>query len=398
MHRLTGIERGYSWGSTSAIQNLLGRPADGQPLAEVWFGAHPTGPSLVDDPRADTLDELIASEPKAVLGDAVSSRHGGRLPFLLKFLAPGQPVSLQVHPSPERAAVGFERENAAGVAVDAFDRTFKDTSHKPEMVFALTDFDGLVGLRPLDQVTRLLGEYRHPAMRAAHDAIAAAPDVDGARRVLGQLVQLAAGDVDEIVAESDALAAAADEADADAFRTVVELAEYYPGDAGTVASLLLNRIRFSPGQGVFVASGMPHAYISGLAVEVMANSDNVIRAGLTGKHVDVEGLLENTIFEFGPPALLPADEVQPGVRALRPDAREFEVYALTPRPGVDVHLEGRGPRIVVCTHGSVTLSVEGAPGRDLTLATGDAAFLSDADAALTANGDGSLVLAGVPAA
>jgi len=397
MHRLTGIQRDYAWGSTTEIQTLLGQPDDGKPLAEVWFGAHPTGPSLIHGADAETLDAYIASDPDRVLGASVASRYGGTLPFLLKFLAPGRPVSLQVHPSPERAERGFERENAEGIPLDAFHRTFKDTSHKPEMVFALTDFDGLVGLRDLVQTTRVLGAYEHPAMVAAHETLVGSPDADGARRVLGQLVQLPSDAVDEIVAESARLAQAADEPDADAFRTVVELARFYPGDVGTVASLLLNRIRFSPGEGVFVPSGMPHAYLSGLAVEVMANSDNVIRAGLTGKYVDVGGLLENTIFEFGRPAPLPSDEVAPGVRALRPDASEFEVYAIEARPGRDVRFDGRGPRIVVCTRGSVRLATAGDDGV-LDLAVGDAAFLSDADGDLAVSGDGSLVLAGVPAA
>ncbi|MDQ2698549.1 MAG: mannose-6-phosphate isomerase, class I, partial [Actinomycetota bacterium] len=324
MHTIAGVPRGYDWGSTTHIQNLLGLPVDGRPLAEFWFGAHPTGPSPLAPATAETveaaaiatLDELIAADPVGTLGGTVAGEFDGRLPFLMKFLAPGRAVSLQVHPTPENAVEGFEREEAAGIPIDAFHRSFKDTNHKPEMVFAITDFEGLVGFRSVDEIVALLGRYAHPLLQRCHRDLAADQTPTGLRECLRALVQLQSPDVEAIVDEARALAAEG-AADAAPHTTVVELAATYPGDAGAVASVMLNRIAFAAGECVFVSSGTPHAYLSGLAVEIMANSDNVFRAGLTSKYVDVDGLLDNVAFSTVPVDLLEGAEAAPGVRVLR---------------------------------------------------------------------------------
>jgi mannose-6-phosphate isomerase len=322
----------------------------------------------------------------------------GQLPFLVKFLAPGQPVSLQVHPSPENAAAGFAREEAAGVAIGDFGRSFKDRFHKPEMVFAVTEFDGLVGLRDLRDIMRLLDGYHDETMKGFARELKGDPTQKGARSCLGGLVQLAAGAVDRIVSESAALALTATGDDASAYATVGELAKAHPHDAGAVASLLLGRVRLAPGQCVFVPSGMPHAYLSGLAVEVMANSDNVFRAGLTSKFVDVHGLLANTAFEFGAAALLQPLQLVPGAHALRPAAEEFELAVVEPVHGSVVQLPTRGPRIAVCIEGDVTVTGDADAGVSVLLQPGDAAFVPDFAGELTISGRGRLVVAGVPGA
>ncbi|MDI2099206.1 mannose-6-phosphate isomerase, class I [Ruicaihuangia caeni] len=397
MHILTGVARRYAWGSTSQIQAVLGTPNDADPLAELWFGAHPTAPSPTRgrDGAVSSLDALLEAEP-ALLGADVAERFG-ELPFLMKFLAPAQPVSLQVHPTPENARAGFEREEALGIPIDAFNRSFKDVHHKPEMVFAVTDFEGLVGFRDRTQLERVLGDYRHPAIRDAQRLLEADRSPDGLRSCLRALVSLKPEQVDQIVDEARELAEGERAAKAGRLAphsTVVELASYYPADAGAVASLMLNRIAFAPGECVYVSSGTPHAYLDGLAVELMANSDNVFRAGLTSKYVDVEGLLENVDVASGPISLLSAEEAASGVRVLRPGAEEFELTAVE-LDGSVVELAGSGPRIAVGVRGSITLHTD-ADNAPLELLPGGAVFVSDAERMLTASGRGHFVIGSVP--
>lgn len=397
MYELTGIHRNYAWGSTTSIQTMLGLPHDGGPLAEVWFGAHPSDPSGVLDERGrqTTLDRLIDAEPARLLGRQSLAEFGPSLPFLVKLLAPGQPVSLQVHPTPANARTGFIAEQISGVPIDASHRSFKDTNHKPEMVFALTEFHGLVGFRLADEIIGLLAAYSHPAMRGIHRGLTADPGPTGMKECLRLLVELGASEVDQVVAEATKLAAGASGTDAEAHQTVAELAQFFPGDAGCVASLMLNRFRFQPGDCLFVPSGTPHAYLSGLCLEVMANSDNVFRAGLTNKYVDVEGLLANTRFDSSPLTLLPGDEIAPGVRLLSPGAAEFALTVVTPADQVKL-IAGSGPRIAVCIDGTVTVSAGTASAEAITLAVGDALFAADADGDLSVSGTGRLVLVSVP--
>lgn len=399
MYELTGVPRNYAWGSTTNIQELLGLPRDGGPMAEVWYGAHPSDPSTVVDERGGqtTLDRLIDADPARLLGSRSVSEFGETLPFLMKLLAPGQPVSLQVHPTPANARTGFIAEQVEGVPIDAPHRSFKDTNHKPEMVFALTEFQGLVGFRTPSHIIDLLAAYRHPAMRGIHRQLVSDPGPAGLKECLRLLVELGANEVDQIVSEATELAADAQAPNADEHHTVAELAQYFPGDAGSVASLMLARHRFQPGDCLFVPSGTPHAYLSGLCVEIMANSDNVFRAGLTNKYVDVEGLLANTAFDAAPQSLLPSDEISPGVRVFRPGAAEFVLTVVTALPDRKQVIQGSGPRIALCINGSVTVQAGATPSsEEMTLAVGGALFAGDLDGDLKVTGHGVVVIASVP--
>lgn len=391
MHKIVGVPRDYDWGSTTLIQAVLGLEPDGRHMAELWFGAHPTGPSPLDPPAdgATTLEALIAAHPVVELGDRPNREFGHTLPFLMKLLAPAKAVSLQVHPSIANAQAGFARENAEGLALNAPNRSFKDSNHKPEMVFAITEFDGLVGFRELDATIALLNGYR--GLKEIAQDLAADPSPEGMQRCLRALVELPSADVDVIVAEAQTLAT--DATPRSPHATVAELAEAYPGDAGVVASLVLNRVAFAPGQCIFVPSGMPHAYIGGLAVEIMANSDNVFRAGLTSKYVDLDGLMDNVAFRATGVELLAGEDVAPGVRVLRPDAREFQLTEVALKGATSVL--GRGPRIALCTRG--TAQVRSAHDEHpIALTPGQAVFLGDKDGDLYVDGAGQIVIAGVP--
>jgi mannose-6-phosphate isomerase len=343
----------YAWGSTTAIPELLGVAADGRPWAELWIGAHPAAPSILPD--GTPLDEAIAGDPAGWLGTAVVQRFGPRLPYLLKVLAAGEPLSLQAHPSEAEARAGFDRENAAGLALDAPTRVYKDPHHKPELLCALTPFDALCGFRPISDTSDLLAALPTARglqpfgelLRRAHDP------ADALREVVGTLLTMPAGDQRHLAEETAAACAAHDGPFSLETSWMVRLADRYPGDIGSVVSLFLNVVRLEPGQAIGLTSGNLHAYLSGTGVELMANSDNVLRGGLTPKHVDVPELLR--ILDCAPLAdpVLAAEVVMHGVRyAIAAD--EFRLDRVTLAAG-DSAIDLHGPAIVLTTEGDAQL-------------------------------------------
>lgn len=385
---LRGIPRHYAWGSPTAIPHLLGEPPDGRPVAELWFGDHPDDPAKV--PSFDTtLDVLIAAEPDAALGPAVVAEFGPRLPFLLKVLAANTPVSLQVHPDRVQAEAGYAREAERGVLRDAPQRNYRDRNHKPELLCALTPVDALCGFRPVPDTLRLIDALGVPGLAPVRDLLAGP---DGLRAALAALLTMA-----QPAALARAVAAAAaglveHPEWAPATRAVALAAAGFPGDVGVVVSLLLNAVRLAPGEAVYVGAGTVHSYLSGTAVEIMANSDNVLRCGLTGKHVDVDEVLAITDFtELAEPRWAGTAD-RPGERQFRPPVADF---ALT-----RIELAGRhelgadaGPRIVLCTEGN--LAAQPAAGPVLAVPPGRAAFLAAGrSASLTGTGVAMIGAAG----
>ncbi len=354
MQRLSGIVQHYAWGSTTELPRLLGAEPDGRPWAELWYGAHPSAPSTLPDGRA--LDAAIAADPTHWLGHRVATRHGARLPYLVKLLAAGQPLSLQAHPSAAQAVDGFARENAAGVPVDAPERLYRDDQPKPEILVALTRFDALCGFRPVDATVELLRSLARRGARGLKPYADLLADAgDDPRRSLayavGTLLTMAPGDQRDLVGET----AAACEGHGGPWALdtgwAARVAELHPGDAGVVVALLLNCVRLEPGQAVFLDAGNLHAYLGGTGVEVMANSDNVLRGGLTPKHVDVPELLG--VVDFSPlvdPVIDPVIDA-PELRYTT-TAAEFRVSVVPPTgDGRRRHLVD-GPEIVLCTDGA----------------------------------------------
>jgi mannose-6-phosphate isomerase len=392
MHRLTNQVRPYAWGARTAIPRLLGTEPDGTPQAELWLGAHHGAPSTAlceDGPRP--LPRLIADDPSRVLGHSAAERYGPRLPFLLKYLAAEAPLSLQVHPDAARARAGFEAEERRGIPVDAPHRNYRDPHHKPELLLALEPFEALCGFRePTAAHAELSGltcelavllradlalDDTHDALRAALTRLLTLPDADRGRLI---------GD---FVAEWAASAPRGAHTD-----IVVDLADRYPGDPGAVASLLLNRITLRPGQALFLPAGNLHAYLQGTAVEVMASSDNVLRAGLTGKHVDAPELLD--VVDF---AVLPIPYTRPafldGRREFRPAAApEFALHELGPGR-IAAHLPSEGPSVVLALHGQVELIAE--VGEGLVLQRGESVFVQAGSGPIKAEGHGHVVAATV---
>jgi mannose-6-phosphate isomerase len=361
---LEGIVRNYEWGSPTALPNLLGTPPDGRPVAELWFGAHPDDPARIPS-LGLRLDELVAADPAGTLGEAVADRFGGRLPFLVKLLAVDKALSIQVHPDLRQAQAGFAAEDAAGIPRDAAERNYRDPNHKPELFCALTRFESLCGFRPVEHIAALL----EAADTAALAGVRAALDgPDPLRAAFTEVLERT--DVSAAVPALLDRLAQLRQIDAGAARALELTASDRPGDRGIVLSLLLNHVVLEPGEALFLPAGNVHAHLRGLGVEVMASSDNVLRCGLTPKHVDVPELLRITDFRSRTELGEAAAPVPSGA-AYRPPVEDFGLLRLAPdRSGLAL---GAGPAIVVCTDGHLDLA-------GITLRPGQAAFLrADAD-------------------
>jgi mannose-6-phosphate isomerase len=371
MDRLDNTIRPYAWGSTTAIPHLLGVEPTGEPQAEMWLGAHPGAPSRT--PRGP-LTEVIDEAPEKELGRAAVAKFGPRLPFLLKLLAAGAPLSLQVHPDLAQAKEGYEDEERRGVPIDAPHRNYKDANHKPELICALTEFDGLCGFRTPAEAADLLAALDVDSLKPYVDLLHAHPEEAALREVLTAVLS----------ADREQLAATVTEAAAACARLggahapYAELAHHYPGDPGVIAAMLLNHVRLQPGEALFLGAGVPHAYLNGLGVEIMANSDNVLRCGLTPKHVDVPELLRIVRFEASDPGVLRPEASPDGEEVYETPIDEFRLsrYALV--AGAPVHDLTLGtPQILLCTAGSVQAGEHAlGPGRSVFVPAGEKAEVS----------------------
>ncbi|MFG2291037.1 mannose-6-phosphate isomerase, class I [Streptomyces sp. NPDC048595] len=402
MDRLANTVRPYAWGSTTAIPELLGTAPTGEPQAELWMGAHPGAPSRIDRGAGPvSLAEVIDAAPETELGPDTVRAFGPRLPFLLKVLAAGAPLSLQVHPDLTQAKEGFADEERRGVPLDAGHRNYKDANHKPELICALTPFDGLCGFRHPAQTADLLEALDVDDLKPYVDILRASPEQDALREVLTAVLSAEPHEIAHTV-ERAALAAAQlatkGGEHADAYAAYAGLAHHFPGDPGVLAAMLLHHVRLQPGEALFLGAGIPHAYLSGLGVELMANSDNVLRCGLTPKHVDVPELLRVVRFEAGDPGVLRPEAVD-GEETYETPIDEFRLSRFVLAPGAAPRpLHSRTPQILLCTAGTVRLhgatGATGATAAELTLAPGESAFVP-ADERLTLSGEGTLFRATV---
>lgn len=401
MDRLTNTVRPYAWGSATAIPEFLGTAPTGRPQAELWMGAHPGAPStLVRDGRELPLTDVVSADPEGELGPETVRAFGPRLPFLLKLLAAASPLSLQVHPDLAQAREGYADEETRGVPADAPHRNYKDANHKPELICALTRFDGLCGFRPARRAAGLLAALNVDALKPYVDILRASPESDALREVLTAVLTAdrdeTAATVTEAARAAEHLAASETGPDAGAYAVCVSLARHYPGDPGVLAAMLLNHVRLQPGEALYLGAGVPHAYLDGLGVEIMANSDNVLRCGLTPKHIDVPELLRIVRFEPGEPAVLRPEAGPGGEEHYAVPIDEFRLSRFVLAPGAPAAPLGAGaPQILLCTGGRLTLRGAAGAGEDqLTLERGQSAFVP-AGEQVAATGDGTLFRATV---
>ncbi|MFI8092068.1 mannose-6-phosphate isomerase, class I [Streptomyces sp. NPDC086080] len=368
MDRLDNTIRPYAWGSTTAIPRLLGTEPTGEPQAEMWMGAHAGAPSRTG---RGTLAEVIDAAPEKELGPESVARFGPRLPFLLKLLAAGSPLSLQVHPDLAQAKAGYADEERRGVPVTAPHRNYRDANHKPELVCALTEFDGLCGFRDPLRAAGLLDGLGVDSLKPYVDLLHAHPEEAALREVLTAILTADPEEMARTVAET---AAACDRLGGD-YAPYAGIAHHYPGDPGVIAAMLLHHVRLQPGEALFLGAGVPHAYLDGLAVEIMANSDNVLRCGLTPKHVDVPELLRIVRFESRDPGVLRPEAGPDGEEVYETPIDEFRLsrYVL-PEAGAAQDLTLTTPQILLCTAGSVRAGEHAlSPGTSVFVPAGEKA-------------------------
>jgi mannose-6-phosphate isomerase len=379
MDRLTGVIQPYAWGSRTAIPEFLGVPPTGEPQAELWFGAHPLAPSLVD---GEPLDKIIADDPVDVVGEEAVLAFGPRLPYLLKVIAAAQPLSLQAHPSRAEAEAGFESEQAAGIPRDAPNRTYRDGWPKPEVLCALVETEALCGFREPSETYRLFER-----LGAASALELVQPLVDSnilaeerLATVFERLLRLTPEQrfvIADVVRAAESLDRSGDMGPF--ARTASELNAFYPDDPGVLAALLMNRITLQPGDALYMPAGNLHAYLSGGGVEIMANSDNVMRGGLTPKYVNVDALLAILDFTPGFGGLIIPVEDSPGVWRYPTPAPEFELWRIEARgEPVDVPAGTAGRILLVAAGELSTTSSNGV----LDLVRGEAALLQAGEQAV----------------
>lgn len=399
MHRLKNTIRDYAWGSPTLMANYLGHDPSGKPEAELWLGAHPGAPSIaVSNDRESRLDALLSEDPEGLLGAASRHRFGDRLPFLMKVLAAGSPLSLQVHPTQEQAAQGYALEDTQGIPRDASHRNYKDSHHKPEMIVALTDFTALCGFRPPAESARIFGvlsaalppseEGACTLLKELRDTLSnAATTADSAIKAgFARLIQGSPSVRNSVDAVVELLSQRIPECPyVPELETALGLNRAYPGDPGVLISLMLNLVALRPGEAVYLPAGNIHAYLQGLGIEVMASSDNVLRGGLTTKHIDIDELLRVVDFQPLPvPRIEPS--VRPGFQVWEPPFDEFQLQRIEITPGEpSIPLPLGSPSIVFVAGGGAVLT---SSSQLLSLGRGDSAFIGASEAQVCIQADG----------
>lgn len=382
MQKMINAIQNYAWGSSDALTKLYGiANPEGKPMAELWMGAHPKSSSYVEMPAASrcSLRDMINGDPAKYLGHKVA-QHFGELPFLFKVLCAEQPLSIQVHPSKTAAEIGFAKENAAGIPLDAAERNYKDPNHKPELVFALTPFLAMNGFRKLEDMVSLL-----QPLGAAHHDIAAFVQQPDTAHLATLFASLLAMRGEQKTHALSVLNSALEKQQGEPWDTIRFIARFYPDDSGLFSPLLLNVVKLAPGEAMFLHAETPHAYLNGIALEVMANSDNVLRAGLTPKFIDIPELLANLQFRPQPAETLLTQPEKCGNELFFPipvNDFAFSLHTLTPTTQL---LTPGSATIVFCVEGETTLELG---EQKIILKPGGSCFIAAFESPVSISGHG----------
>ena len=384
MQKLRNSIQHYAWGSHSALTALYGYPnPDNQPMAELWMGAHPKSSSylLDNDGKERALRDVIDENKSALLGDAIAKRFG-ELPFLFKVLCAAQPLSIQVHPSKEASAKGFAKENALGIPLDAAQRNYKDPNHKPELVYALTPFLAMNGFREFSEIVALL-----QSVSGAHDSInrfLQQPDEKQLSQLFASLLALEGEQKTRALA---VLKSPLNHQQGEPWDTLRAISEFYPNDSGLFSPLLLNVVKLAPGEAMFLFAETPHAYLDGVALEVMANSDNVLRAGLTPKYIDIPELIANVKFIPKPANQLLMQPERQGDSLDFPIPVDDFAFSIHSLHAAASPLIQKSAAIVFCIEGEATLI---RAEQRLVLKPGESAFIGANEPPVSVSGSGRL--------
>lgn len=384
MQKLINSVQNYAWGSQTALTDLYGIPnPDNLPMAELWMGAHPKSSSKIEDASGNVraLRDVIEADKTALLGNAVADRFG-ELPFLFKVLCADQPLSIQVHPNKKASELGFAKENAAGIPLDAAERNYKDPNHKPELVFALTPFLAMNAFREFSEIVSLL-----QPVAGAHTAIAhflETPDAASLSQLFASLLNMQGDEKSHALA---ILKTALDSQQGEPWQTIRVISEFYPDDSGLFSPLLLNVVKLNPGDAMFLFAETPHAYLQGVALEVMANSDNVLRAGLTPKYIDIPELVANVKFVAKPAADLLTQPVKNGAELDFPIPVEDFAFSLHDLSHTETTVAQESAAILFCVEGEAVLNKG---EQRLVLKPGESAFIAANESPITISGTGRL--------
>lgn len=375
--KITNRARDYAWGSRTLITDYFALPATGQPMAEIWFGTHPVSPAVLQEDSTRTLTEQL---------------QGHQLGFLLKILAADEALSIQAHPNSQQANQGFMHENSIGLELDAPNRNYRDDKNKPEIIVALSEFQALCGFRPISEIEQLLADLSNHTQASSGlremsaDWLSLLGENNGLQKLFSD-VSNRRGNFDGVAAELASMA------DLDArFALASTLNLIHPGDPGILIALFMNHVFLEPGESLFLPAGNIHAYLSGLGVEVMAASDNVLRGGLTSKHIDVQELEKVLDFTAAQIPKVKPVELSSGLIHYPCDTDDFLLYRLEPngqRVMADIPLPGES--IILCTAGEI--SVGNSQEESLVLRRGEAAYLSGEAKYFSLAGSGTAFMA-----
>ena len=383
----------YAWGSYTAIAELLGNPYPSvNPQAELWMGAHPKAPSLIEyEGKRLSLAEVIENNPEEILGKAAARKFDNRLPYLFKVLAAAKPLSIQAHPNQEQAEEGFERENRLGIPMVASNRNYKDDSHKPECLCALTRFWGLRGFRPIPEILSLTEKICPVELEPELRDLRKHPDSSGLKSFFHALMTMTPERKRNTITQ--AVCTAQKENDP-IFKWILRLYDDYPQDIGVLSPIFLNLICLEPGQAMFLPAGELHAYLDGVGIELMANSDNVLRGGLTPKHIDVPELLRVLDFTAGKPTVILPIKISEYESIYDSSAEEFVLSVISVKPGMsDAQFFPQSAEILLCTQGEAILT---AGEQSLSLAKGMSVMVPCAAETYHLKGNATFYKAAVP--
>ena len=388
----------YAWGSYTAIPELLGNVSPAKtPQAELWMGAHPKAPSMVKcDGNWKSLLELIEKNPHDILGEKVAEKFDNSLPYLFKVLAAAKPLSIQAHPSRDQAKRGFERENRVGIPLDAYNRNYKDDNHKPECICALSLLWALNGFRKISDIVGLMKKICPKGLKNELDNLRGEPNSLELKNFFQAMMTMDRDRQKQIIA--DAITNAQKFLDDDqAYKWMIDLHREYPADIGVFSPVLLNLICLKPGQAMFLKAGELHAYLDGVGIEIMANSDNVLRGGLTPKHVDVPELLKVLNFEEREVDILRQEESNNYESIYSSSAEEFILSVISVKEGIIYNSPlDRSVEILLCTDGNATVFESGENDK-IDIAGGRSVIIPAIVEKYSIEGNATLYKAAVPA-
>jgi mannose-6-phosphate isomerase len=349
----------YSWGSNSFIPELLGElsPAK-RPMAEMWMGTHPGGPSMaVYKNERVLLEKLIGENPSGILGDSIARKFSNKLPFLFKVIAMARPLSMQAHPNREQAKAGFLRENMGKKPMDRGDRNYRDDNHKPELICALRPLWALKGFRDAEKIIDIIERLGVDAELPAAEILRKQPGAEGLKGFFIALMDIERDRRQNLLG---GIAAKIEDSGLSIpeYEWIRSLSREYPGDMGVISPLFLNLVRLRPTEAMYIHPGELHSYLEGAGLELMANSDNVIRGGLTYKHIDPPELI--SILDFNPriPDILTPEGIDGPEKFYPVSAEEFMLSVISLR-GKGETYESRGSRgaeIMICTDGDARVT------------------------------------------